>query len=27
VEDQSAPALRGKRDDRPLWVVPTAQEG
>lgn len=27
VEDQSAPALRNKRDDRPLWVVPAAQEG
>ncbi|MDQ0559760.1 curved DNA-binding protein CbpA [Rhizobium mesoamericanum] len=27
VEDQSGPALRNKRDDRPLWVVPTAQEG
>jgi len=27
VEDQSATALRSKRDDRPLWVVPTAQEG
>lgn len=26
VEDQSAPALRNKRDDRPLWVVPAAQE-